>query len=501
MIAFVFLYQNMQIMIWCALFSLIIFSCAYLYRLSYRSQFSIPIIKSEQGKWFHRYNLESKEIKISSMIKNNTSKYQKHTMLSKNNPNECNQYKQLRKNERIHRSTSEKYKNLPFVSIVVPARNEEKYIERCIISLLNQDYPRFEIIAIDDNSTDNTSKLLKSIKYNTTCNNISSATESTSISSSTDKLKIMILKNKPEGWTGKTWASQKGFLKSKGELILFTDADTYYAKRDTILQAVLYMQREELDVLTGIPTSEKLTNFWSKITIPMWDFISILFGVGSIVEVNNPKSKFAYLMGSFFLIKRKVFLNVGTFESVHEEIQEDKALGIIIKERGYKLRLVKLKDMVYTLWADDLVTLWHGIGRTVAPLVMKNKPRVVINLLIIFLCCILPFVIFPFALSVTLELLFPFLIANVYETPFHFEFYLPILSSVACFFVLVFSSIKGSERGIPMTYTLGAPLGSGFVFIACLYNIIPLLVYGNTKPILWQGRQYTYKKEHEGFAL
>ena len=108
------------------------------------------------------------------------------------------------------------------------------------------------------------------------------------------------------------------------------------------------MQREKLDVLTGIPTSEKLTNFWSKITIPMWDFISILFGVGSVAEVNNPKSKIAYLMGSFFLIKRQVFINVGTFESVHQEIQEDKALGILIKERGYKLRLVKLKDMVYT---------------------------------------------------------------------------------------------------------------------------------------------------------
>ena len=116
-------------------------------------------------------------------------------------------------------------------------------------------------------------------------------------------------------------------MESKGEILLFTDADTYYSKRDIISQAVLYLQREKLDVLTGIPTSEKLTNFWSKITIPMWDFISILFGVGSVAEVNNPKSKIAYLMGSFFLIKRKVFVNIGTFESVHDAIQEDKALG------------------------------------------------------------------------------------------------------------------------------------------------------------------------------
>jgi cellulose synthase/poly-beta-1,6-N-acetylglucosamine synthase-like glycosyltransferase len=73
------------------------------------------------------------------------------------------------------------------------------------------------------------------------------------------------------------------------------------------------------------------------------DFVSILFGVGSVADVNDPKSKIAYLMGSFFLIKRQVLVDIGTCESVREEIQEDKALGIIIKERGYKLRLVKLK--------------------------------------------------------------------------------------------------------------------------------------------------------------
>ena len=147
------------------------------------------------------------------------------------------------------------------------------------------------------------------------------------------------------------------------------------------------------------------------------------------------------------------------------------------------------------------MTLWHGIGRTVAPLVIKNKPRVVINLLIIFFSCILPFILLPFTLSVALEILFPLLFTDIHEIPFHFEIYLPILSLMTCLFVFVFSSIKRSEEGIPAAYTLGTPFGSGFVFIACLYNIVPLLIYGNPKPILWQGRQYTYKKEQEGFAL
>ena len=144
-------------------------------------------------------------------------------------------------------------------------------------------------------------------------------------------------------------------------ILLFTDADTHYAGKDVLLQTVLYMQNENLDVLTGIPSPEKLDNFWAKIAIPLWDSISVLFGVDS-ADVNNPQSKIAYLIGCFILIKREVFVNIGTFESVRDAIQEDKALGVS-KKRGYNLKLVKLKEMIYTLWADDLTTLWHGMGK------------------------------------------------------------------------------------------------------------------------------------------
>ena len=293
-----------------------------------------------------RYKLKSKGTLAYSIIKNRgVKRFQKQEPSNKNKNND---------EIRLTNTMLNNHNDLPFVSIVIPARKEEKYIEQCILSLLGQDYPEFEIIVIDDNSTDATPKILKNI-----IDSNNNKTVNTSIPSmlTKDWVRMITLKDKPDRWTGKTWASQKGFLSSKGEILLFTDADTYYSKRDTILQAVLYMKREKLDVLTGIPTSEKLTNFWSKITIPMWDLLGILFGVGSVAEVNDAKSKIAYLMGSFFLITRQVLINIGTFESVRGEIQEDKALGIIIKERGYKLRLVKLKNMVYMLWADDLVTL------------------------------------------------------------------------------------------------------------------------------------------------
>lgn len=426
-----------------------IFSCSYLYFLSYRACVSIPTIETKQKKDHSKQNLKLK-------------KYNKFT--------------------------NNLLRNLPFVSIIVPVRNEEKYIERCLLSLLSQDYPQFELIVIDDNSSDNTLKIMKDIK-----NSSYYKTNGFPI----DKLKIISLKDKPENWTGKTWASQQGYIESRGKVLLFTDGDTNYVSRDVISQTVLYMQKEQLDVLTGTPSSEKLINFWSKITVPFWAFVIALFGINNS-KVNNPKSKIAYLMGCFFLIKRNIFVDIGTFESVHDALLEDKALGVLVKKRGHKMKIVKLGEMVYTLWLDGLIALWYGIGRTLAPLVMKNRFKIIINLCIIFFATILPFVLFPITLTIAFEKLS---FVSIFEIPFCFYFYSLLLNLLPCIIVLYLYSLKCKEFGITPLYSFWSLFASIFVIVACLYNITPLLVFGKTRPILWQGRHYTYNKEQEGFTI
>ena len=128
----------------------------------------------------------------------------------------------------------------PFVSVVVPARNEQDNIERCILSFLAQNYPNFEVIVIDDNSTDDTLKIMKEIER--------------TIVPANNRLKIISLTHKPDNWTGKTWALQQGYLQSSGSILLFTDADTYYSSKDTILLTISYMQIQNLDVLSGMPS-------------------------------------------------------------------------------------------------------------------------------------------------------------------------------------------------------------------------------------------------------
>ena len=242
------------------LFTIIIASWLYLFIISFKSYLLVPMIKPKQER--------TKFLSSSSLTKESTI-----TSI----------------NDNIHyfskKKRSTNYSPIyPFVSVIVPARNEQDHIKRCLLSLLAQNYPNFEVIAIDDSSTDNTLKIMKEIEKKVLPKN---------------RLKIISLIHKPDNWTGKTWASQQGYLESSGSILLFTDADTYYSSKDTIFLTISYMRKQNLDVLSGIPSID-LRNFWSKIIIPLWDLVSVLFGV-NIADVNNPKSKVAYLMGSFFL--------------------------------------------------------------------------------------------------------------------------------------------------------------------------------------------------------
>ena len=120
---------------------------------------------------------------------------------------------------------------------------------------------------------------------------------------SSEKLRIISLKDKPKDGTGKTCASQQGYLCSKGDILIFTDADTCYINKDTIISSISYFKKENLDVPTGFPLVE-LQDFWSKMVNPVWNLIGTLFGY-SAFDINDPKSETASLMGCFICNKKK----------------------------------------------------------------------------------------------------------------------------------------------------------------------------------------------------
>ena len=210
-------------------------------------------------------------------------------------------------------------KSFPKVSIILPARNEEEFLGKCLDSLIDQDYENYEIIVIDDSSEDSTGKIISEYaKKNSKVIHVSA-------------------KPKPEGWMGKNWACMEGYRKATGELLLFTDADTTHAKKCNITCSLTSFSFE-LDALSVIP--KMLTfDFWTNITLPMIStFLHTRF---SALNVNNPSKKTGYFFGSFFILKKSTYEQVGMHEGVKHEIIEDGALGKKVKESGYKMKMVK----------------------------------------------------------------------------------------------------------------------------------------------------------------
>jgi len=167
----------------------------------------------------------------------------------------------------------------PRVSVILPARNEEKFIEKCLDSLLNQDYDNYEIITIFDSMKDSTGNIIKenSKKF--------------------PKVIFVDAKPKPDGWIGKNWACIEGYKKSSGELLLFTDADTMHTS-SVISLAVSHLLSLDLDALTVIPKMLCLDKI-TKITLPMIStFLHTRF---SALRVNDTSKNTGYFFEIFLI--------------------------------------------------------------------------------------------------------------------------------------------------------------------------------------------------------
>ncbi len=343
--------------------------------------------------------------------------------------------------------------NSPKVSIILPARNEEVFIEKCINSLLDQDYKNYEIIAIDDMSDDNTGNIIKKI------------------SKENSKVVYVLADPKPEKWTGKNWACFEGFRKSSGELLLFTDADTFHTRK-TISLAVDHLMSEELDALTVIPKMLCL-DWWTKITLPVLStFLHTRF---SALRVNDPSKKTGYFFGSFFIIKRKTYESVGTHEGVKSDIVEDGALGKKVKEQGFKLKMVRGEHLVEAIWARDWATLWHALKRLMIPLyIQSNKIAVGIFFAVLFLL-FMPFPILAYSA----------IFVNISES---FGILCGIsLISVGLFYL---GSIIDAKKGLSLGFrhALFAPIGSTVITAGFLTGILHAR---RSNSLTWRGRTYS----------
>jgi len=209
--------------------------------------------------------------------------------------------------------------SLPTVSILVPARNEEAGIEACVLSLLGQNYPSYELIVLDDASSDATPDILRRIEA------------SAGAVSAGVRLRVVQGKPLPEGWHGKAWACQQLGEIAEGELLLFTDADTRH-EPDALRRAVEALRQSGADMLTLTPYQE-MQGFWEKLVIPLVYFILLCYLPLRLVRTSRSPA-FCSAIGQFMLFRRGAYRRIGGHGAVRADIVEDVWLCKAVKQAG-----------------------------------------------------------------------------------------------------------------------------------------------------------------------
>ena len=241
------------------------------------------------------------------------------------------------------------------ISICVPARNEERNIRACVESLLAQDYPNFEVIVLDDRSTDRTSEILGQL------------------AAQNDKLKIIGGSDLPAGWAGKPHALHQASAAARGEWLCFVDADTFLSP--TTLSSCYAKAIETRADMFTIMTFQVLGSFWEKVVMPL---VMTALSVGfSPRKVNDPNRRDAIANGQFILIRGSVYDAIGGHESVKDQIVEDKAISEQVKWNGYRLIVADGSKVARTRMYTSLPEMWEGWTKNIY-LGLRDQPSLLL---------------------------------------------------------------------------------------------------------------------------
>lgn len=375
-------------------------------------------------------------------------------------------YKMLPELIRVKNKSSEKY---PKVSVIIPTRNESKRVTPCIESMKSQTYPNLEVIIVDD-STDNTVEVIKNIVKD-------------------DKRFKIIKEEKLEGgWVGKPHAMQQGSKEAKGEWLLLIDADTAH-DQDLITSAVNHATKKKLDMLS-ILSELVCKSFWEKIIQPIPT--GLLIFISPLGKVNDPKSKNAFALGPFILIKKSVFNRIGGYEKIRGKIADDVEMAKLLKESGFKIGLARAHNMMKLRMYEKFKDIWEGWSKNIfMGLVQKREIKAKgrqILILLIGLFVVFDMVVLPF-ITILLSLFVVFVL--------NITFWWFILD--ASIIIWLFSII--AQFIVHKKYYIGNPVFSPLYFIG---GIVTMGIFLNSalktlsgKGVKWKGRTYTDGKAEE----
>ena len=260
----------------------------------------------------------------------------------------------------------------PSVSIIVPARNEEETIEPALNTLLALDYDNYEVIAVNDRSTDSTGAIMEQIEKNP---HFSQRTREMGHPNSSPLLRVVHHRELPAGWLGKTHAMWTAANHATGDWLLFTDADVLF-KPDSLRRALAYAESVPADHVVLFPQMiMKRPGEYMMIA-----FFQTMFVFGHRPwKVSDPRTKDHMGVGAFNLIRRSAYEAMGTYEALRMEVLDDMKLGKVVKNAGFAQRNVFGADLISIRWAHGARGVVENLTKNFFAVLSFQWWRVVIS--------------------------------------------------------------------------------------------------------------------------
>jgi len=276
-----------------------------------------------------------------------------------------------------HRLPYSFLKKNPLISVLIPARNEQDNIKRCINSLLKQDYSNLEILVMDDNSTDLTVAIVEKI------------------AEKDNRVKLYHGKPLARGWLGKSYACQQLSEYANGDYLVFIDADTLHFPT-SISSSVACLLEYRVDALS-VFAKQIMVTIHERMMIPFGNFM--IMGFMPLALIRKTKSAlFSTAIGQFMLFKKDVYKAIGGHESVKGEILEDVIISKQVKRCGFKFMIFDGRSNVYCRMYHNFKEVVRGYSKVIFSAFDYNIPMISIALIMITAIYLMPFVMLPLAI-------------------------------------------------------------------------------------------------------
>ncbi|MCA0982836.1 glycosyltransferase [Halobacillus yeomjeoni] len=256
-----------------------------------------------------------------------------------------------------------------FVSVIIPAKDEQESIRQTIMSLLNQRKVNLEVIAVNDRSEDQTGAIMKDL------------------AEVYPNVKMMNIEHLPSGWLGKNHALSRGVSAAAGTHLLFTDADIKFESQ-ALAKALTYMKEKELDHLTAAPDLRG-NSFLLRGLISFF-----LFGFNYLKRpwtANLKNNKGGMGVGAFQLLTQDCYQSIGGHEAIKMRPDDDLALGMRIKRKGYRQNLVTALNSLSVEWYPNTKAALRGFEKNAFAGLNYSIPLALTALAGVFVSHLFPF--------------------------------------------------------------------------------------------------------------